>query len=226
MSEIRGLSLPMSDCWNRIGVKGDRSCARLPEVRHCQHCPVFADAASAFLDRPAPDGYVEEMTALLAKSATAGQEAVVLSVVVFEVGDQTLAIDTRAVLEVTEPRPVHRVAHRSGRVFTGLVNIHGQLELCASLKGLLQIASEPAPRPEQSSAARMLLVEHFGQRWVFDAHAVHGLHRFKAREIFDVPATALHDSASFICKVLRLDERRVGYLDVDKTFAALGRTLR
>src|SRR5262245_34195996 len=130
-------SLPIVDCWNTIGVKGDRSCDKLVGAIHCQNCSVFAAAASTFLDREAPAGYVEEITNLLASSAQS-VDARQNSVVVFDVEDQPLAIDTRAVVEVTEARAVHRVGHRSGRVFSGLVNIHGQLELCASLRGLLQ----------------------------------------------------------------------------------------
>ena len=147
------LVLPMlpalNDCWNSIGVRGDRSCPLLKENVHCQNCPTFATAAQALLDRPPPEGYVVELTSLLSSSASAANQQNSLSALVFEIGGQLLAIDTKAVVEVTGPHPVHRVAHRSGRVFSGIVNIHGQLELAASLSGLLQIsgatqAAEPA----------------------------------------------------------------------------------
>ncbi|HMJ11867.1 MAG TPA: hypothetical protein VK524_10665, partial [Polyangiaceae bacterium] len=108
MSTQNALALPMADCWNTIGVKGDRSCKVLAEVQHCHGCSVFARAAQAFLDRPAPDAYVAEMTALVAQSAVLDVKTDKLSVVLFDIGDQTLAIDTRAVVEVTEPRRIHR----------------------------------------------------------------------------------------------------------------------
>src|SRR3981081_1849213 len=44
----------LDDCWNRIGVHGDRSCAELQRHIHCRNCPVFAAAARALLDVPAP----------------------------------------------------------------------------------------------------------------------------------------------------------------------------
>jgi chemotaxis-related protein WspD len=217
------LALPVVvDCWNTIGVRGDRSCKELVEVRHCHHCPVFARAAHTLLERPAPAGYLEEATALLGKSP-AQSEPFNLSTVLFEVQDQTLAIDTKSVVEVTEPRAVHRIGHRTGRVFSGIVNIHGQLELCASLQGLLQIpnrTSAPA-----AASARMLLIEHLGRRWVFGADAVHGVCRFRAGDVSEVPAT-LQNAQRYIQSMLSWNERRVGYLDVDKTILALEDSVR
>lgn len=216
------LALPVVDCWNDIGVKGDRSCPKLREAIHCHNCSVFADAARAFLDRPAPPGYLSEVTASFAhETQVRAPESV--SVVLFEIGDQLLAIDTRAVVEVTSPRLAHRVGHRTGRVFSGVVNIHGQLELCCSLQGLLQIDAAGAA---DKSAARMLLVEHEGLRWAFEVLAVHGVQRFEAVDISPVPATSQQDVASYMLQVLRFGDRRVGHLDLTKTFRALEASVR
>jgi chemotaxis-related protein WspD len=215
------IALPMVDCWNSIGVKGDRTCPRLREVIHCHNCDVFADAARAFLDRRAPAGYLAEVTDSFS-SANEGKPVQSLSAVVFEVGDQLLAIDTKAVVEVTSPRPAHRVGHRNGRIFSGIVNIHGQLELCCSLSGLLQIDSSGSAR----GSARMLLIEHQGLRWSFEVAAVHGVHRFEASEVSPVPATSQQDVASYMRSVLRFGERRAGHLDLEKTFRALESSLR
>ncbi|MGH8519144.1 MAG: chemotaxis protein CheW, partial [Panacagrimonas sp.] len=52
--------LESTDCWNRIGVSGDRSCGRLQQHVHCRNCPVYSDAAARFLDRDiAPDQLAE-----------------------------------------------------------------------------------------------------------------------------------------------------------------------
>jgi chemotaxis-related protein WspD len=219
----QGLALPLVDCWNSIGVKGDRSCEKLREAIHCHNCAVFADAARTFLDRPAPPGYLNEITDALSRTADARARDS-LSVVVFEIGDQLLAIDTHAVVEVTSPRAPHRVGHRTGRIFAGVVNIHGQLELCCSLGGLLQI--DAARVPSAGARARTLLVERDGFRWAFEVAAVHGVHRFEAEDVSLVPATSQQDATSYMRHVLRFGERNVGYLDLDKTFRALELSLR
>ncbi|HBP1772226.1 TPA: chemotaxis protein CheW, partial [Pseudomonas aeruginosa] len=36
----------VDDCWNRIGVHGDKSCERLAEHVHCRNCEVYAAAAT------------------------------------------------------------------------------------------------------------------------------------------------------------------------------------
>lgn len=215
--------LPLVDCWNSIGVKGDRSCPKLRDAIHCHNCEVFADAARAFLDRPAPAGYLSEVTDAFAGIA-ASKRSEAVSALVFEVGEQLLAIDTKAVVEVTSTRGVHRVGHRSGRIFSGIVNIHGQLELCCSLSGLLQI--ETLAGDSSKPTARMLLVEHAGLRWAFEVGAVLGVQRFEASHVSAVPATSQQDATSFMRSVLSVGERRAGQLDLDKTFRALESSLR
>jgi len=225
---VKSLSLrPIDQCWNRIGVKGDRSCPALVEFVHCHNCPVFAAAAQRFLDRPLPEDYLAPVAAEPAQTSNAnGSSPGSLSVVVCEVEQQLLALETKAVVEVTEPRGVHRIGHRTGRVFLGMVNIHGQLELCASLKGLLQIAVVPATAESSTARKRMVLIELAGQRWVFPVDAVHGVQRFDKSEIFAVPATAQHDAAALVCQVLKWNERRVGLLALEKAIVSLDKTLR
>jgi len=223
MSAENRLAVVIDHCWSRIGVKGDQSCSKLSEFVHCHNCPVFADAAQLFLDRPLPQGYVAESTSLReAKASRRPQES--LSVVVCEVEKQLFALETKAVVEVTEPRNVHRVGHRTGRIFLGIVNIHGQLELCASLRGLLQIASASSGAAPPSQ--RMVLIEVTGDRWVFPVDAVHGVHRFSDDDVFGVPATTEHDESALVRKVLKWNDRRVGLLDLEKALTILGKCLQ
>ena len=41
----------IDDCWNRIGIYGDKSCPVLPEHIHCRNCSVYSAAATRLLDR-------------------------------------------------------------------------------------------------------------------------------------------------------------------------------
>ena len=224
MNAPNSLPVVIDQCWNRIGVKGDQTCVKLQEFVHCHNCPLFATAAQLFLDRPLFDSYELPASSLLAPNSSVATSQNSLSVVVCEVEQQLLALQTLAVLEVTEPRPVHRIGHRTSRVFLGIVNIHGQLELCASLRGLLQIA--PAAPAHSASQKRMILLELNGQRWVFPVDAVHGVQRFDQTEVFDVPATTQHDASALVSKVLKWNERRVGLLDLEKAIANLKQSLR
>src|SRR5436190_12570637 len=128
--------IAVDDCWNRIGVRGDRSCPELARVVHCHNCHVFAAAGRRFLDAPSPEGYLDEWTTRLADPIEpAGAD--VHGVLIFRLGDEWLALPVEVLVEVTTPRPVHRVPHRGG-LLAGLVNIRGELHLCARVDQVLR----------------------------------------------------------------------------------------
>ncbi|NOP35791.1 hypothetical protein, partial [Klebsiella pneumoniae] len=41
----------IDDCWNRIGVHGNKQCPLLERHVHCRNCEVYAAAATRLLDR-------------------------------------------------------------------------------------------------------------------------------------------------------------------------------
>src|SRR5262245_12198327 len=131
------------DCWNKIGVRGDRTCPELAKVVHCHNCPVHPAAGRHFLDAPSPTGYLEEWTQRLA--APEEESATDLhSVLVFRLAEEWLALPVRVLVEVTPPYPVHRIPHRAG-LLAGLVNIRGELHLCVHLARLLGSGGREAP---------------------------------------------------------------------------------
>lgn len=127
-----------NDCWNKIGVKGDRSCPELLKYVHCRNCPVFTAAGQRLFERKPPAGHLAEWTKRLAEPETAIERGTI-SVLVFRVGDEWLAADIGLLVEIAELRPIHTIPHRSNSVLAGLVNIRGELPLCVSLGGLLGI---------------------------------------------------------------------------------------
>lgn len=211
--------LPLvDDCWNRIGVWGDGSCPELARVTHCHNCPVFARAGQRLLERCPPDEYVDEWTRRLAAGEEDGCRRL-RPVVVFRVGEEWLCLDVRACVEVAPARGSHRVPHRSGKLFLGLVNIRGELHPGVSLRELLGI------EPGESEAGRLLVVEVRGRRWVFAVDEVLGVQRFPADEEGAVPATVARGRAAYTRGVFDSGDRRVGLLDEERVFDALGRAI-
>src|SRR3954452_3652508 len=145
------LQQPVDDCWNKIGVRGDRSCPELAEFVHCHNCPVFAAAGRRFLDAPSPPGYLEEWTERLAapiEEIAADREGAL----VFRLADEWLALPVPVLVEVTTLRPVHRVPHRAG-LLAGVVSIRGELYLCAHLGKLLG-ADRKSTAPDTAEPSR------------------------------------------------------------------------
>jgi chemotaxis-related protein WspD len=225
----------VGDCWNVIGVSGDRSCPELPTHIHCRNCPVFAAAARGFFDRPAPPGYLAawsqwmaEVGSLLEQASDIepeGDEFVAqgdaVSVLIFRLGKEWLAFTAQTVAEVTLPRPVHRIPHRSNAVLTGLVNLEGQVQLCVSLHGLLGASAEPG------SKARLVVLRDAerSETWAFGADEVLGVRRVPRSQWRTVPSTLMNPAVGFSQAVLSWDDRSIGLLDEQRVFTAL-RSLR
>lgn len=209
---------PSRDCWRRVGVAGDRTCPRLAEARHCRNCPEYAAVAAEMLDREPPEGYVREWTDILAREKEIETRGAG-SAVIFQVGRETLALPADVCREVVEDRPMHTIPHRSDDILLGLVNVRGEVLLCASLAGVLGIErDDDAPR-------RILVVEKDADRWALLVDAVHGIQRFSSDELRNVPVTLAKADRAHTKGVFTWRDRSVGRLDEDALFESLGRSL-
>ena len=211
-----------ADCWNHVGVGGDGTCSELTQVGHCRNCPVYAEAGASFFDRPMPVEYQQEWTDVLRKQKET-HEAGTQSIVVFQVGEEWLALPTTLLREVSEVKAIHRVPHRSNLVLLGMVNIRGEIQLCISLAGLLQIDST---KSESAGASRRMIVTDRGTEiWVFPVDRIHGSHRIDSSTIVTPPSTIERGASKFTKGVVQLDRMQVGVLDDDLIYAALRREL-
>jgi chemotaxis-related protein WspD len=210
------------DCWNRIGISGDRTCPELEEHVHCRNCPVFATAARGFFRRPAPDGYLAERATLLAEPLVpaTGED---LSLFIFRLRNEWLALRTQVIVEVTSPRPVHTIPHRSNETLIGLVNLRGRLQLQFSMHGLLGVGPDAAGASAEATAvtARLVVVSREGRTWVFEAEEVAGVERFAQKRLGAVPSTLANPENSFSQAVIDWGGKSVGFLDEVRVFDAL-----
>ena len=217
----------IASCWNEIGVMGDHTCPELAAAIHCRNCTVFAAAARDILDRPAPPGYLAEWSRLLDEADPEADVDAVrdgIGVLIFRLGAEWLALRAQVVVEVTPVRPVHRIPRRSNQIVVGLVSLRGQLLVCASLHGLLgampQASSDAAVSPARS--ARMIVIRHEAESWVFTADEVLGVPRVPPDVWRSVPSTLANQTVSFSQAVFPWQGRSVGLLDEVRVFAALG----
>ena len=251
-SGLTSLPIAASDCWNRIGIAGDRSCPELETHIHCRNCPVFASAARTFFDRPAPQHYLAEWTHMAGQIPRDGQprgrhrrrpsDRDLVGVLIFRLGREWMAFPTQAIAEVTVPRPIHRIPHRSNTILIGLVNLRGQLQLCISLHGLLGLES-PQSSParfhshgsntetEKTAAAgssttdgsRLIVLRNRerSESWIFGAEEVLGVHRLPRSQMRSVSSTLANPEVSFSQAIFSWEDRSVSFLDEQRVFAAL-----
>jgi chemotaxis-related protein WspD len=222
-SLVRAAPLPRADCWNQIGVQGDRSCPELREHIHCRNCPVYAAAARAVLERELPDGYGRGGQERFAQSEVeaATQHP---SWFIFRLGAEWLAMPTAAVDEVTRVSPVHSLPHRRGGALLGLVNVRGELVVCASLVWVLGAEARTDEAAARPARARLLVLRRGSARFAFPVDEVHGAERVPERLLVAPPATVGKGSGIFTRHVLPWNARSVGCLDADALFHALERS--
>jgi chemotaxis-related protein WspD len=223
------VTAPMPECWRVIGVAGDRSCPELQAFVHCRNCPVLAEAARSFFDRPAPEGYLDAWQAILEEPAEAADGANT-SVLVFRVDHEWLSLPTGALVEVTPSRTLHTVPHRAGTALAGIVNVRGQLQLCVSLHAVLGLpggpqASAAHPGGPEDGAGRLIVLERTAgptaERWVVGVDEVAGVHRVGRADLRPVPSTVSQAAARCSSALFEWQERTVALLDEVRLFEAL-----
>ena len=224
----------LDDCWNRIGVRGDRSCERLVTEVHCRNCSVYARAATTLLDRPRPASNDASSFDVALADPLEDERTTSESVLIFRLGDEWLGLPTRVLQQVAPVRTIHRVPHRKHAALLGVVNIQGALRLCIALSALLGVDATPDD-PHTSNRRRMLVVDTTHdtasgsggpEPVVFPVDEIDGVHRFRTDAREAVPATVAGKTLAHAVAVLRLRERTIGLLDAGRLFDTLERSLR
>jgi chemotaxis-related protein WspD len=226
MNTIPLHAVVLDDCWNRIGVSGDQSCAKLAEHIHCRNCEVHAGAAQSNLQRPVDAGYRQEWASHFRQPETA-PEASDASALVFRIGREWLALPSRAVGSVAPLAPPHRLPHRAGRGLLGIVNVAGKLMPSVSLGALLGVDEQDNPvTAGRHVFARLLVMQWEGQAFALPVADLHGIARYAQAGLATPAATINKGLERFLTGVLAQDGMRVGVLDEALVGHHLARSLR
>lgn len=228
MSSLTAVPIVIDDCWNRIGVwrRDVEVCPKLAQVVHCRNCEQYSAAGRRILQREIPPGYRDEWTRLLAEHKQ-GPQPNTESAVIFRLGDEWLSIPSRIVREITSSKPIRRLPHTRRNIVKGLVNMRGELQICISLGGMLDLEKGELPRRFGSVgiADRMVLIADADNQYVFPVTEVHGLHRHHPGELQPVPATLGKSKATYTRGVLHWNGQHVACLDAELLFHTLNRSL-
>jgi chemotaxis-related protein WspD len=216
----------VASCWSSIGVWGVGSCPELQVHVHCRNCPVYSDAAAALLDRPVPPEFAIDQARHF-EAPTSVDERETQSLVIFRIGPEWFALPTSVIAEVADRRAIHSVPHRRAGVVLGVVNVRGELLVCASLGRLLGLptAGEPSAGTSRKGDGRWLVLRRDGVRVVLPADEVSGVQRFHSKELKDVPTTVSKATSAHSRAVLSWSGHVVGLLDEHLLFRTLQRSV-
>jgi chemotaxis-related protein WspD len=206
-------------CWKTIGVMGDGSCELLDQYVHCRHCPEYSGAGRNILDRPAPDEVVEEWTENIA-SAKETEQPDTISVVMFRICEDWMAIRASVCQEMIDNRDVHSVPFRTNKFFRGLVNVNGELLLCLSLAALLDIENGA-----DEEFRRMIVVKSDSDRYAVAVNEMPGVIKVEKKIIEKTPSTLAKSAMAFSRGIFRYNNKKVGLIDENVFFESIRRRL-
>lgn len=192
---------------------------------HCRNCPVYAQAGRSLLEREIPANYLLEWASSITEEKTE-QAAGTLSVVIFRLGQEWLALSALLFQEITPVSSVRTLPHRSNQIFQGLVNIRGELQLCVSLHDLLGIERETNRSSSQHTTyQRMMVVQSQKSSWVFSVDEVYGVQRICLEDLRNLPATLSNAKDTYTKGILPWQNHSVSYLDDELLFYTLNRRI-
>jgi chemotaxis-related protein WspD len=200
------------DCWNRIGVHGDATCAELNAHVHCRNCPVYSSAANKLLDVQLPTGDRAYYTKHIARERIA-VEPDSHSVVIFRIGIDWLALPIAVFKEIADGRAIHPIPHRRGGVVLGIANVRGQLSVCVSLCKVLDLECDESLRVSAAPLERLLVLAWGADRIICPVSEVRGVHHYHTRELAAPPASIAKAAGTYTKAVLRWENKSVALLD-------------
>lgn len=219
--QIQVTHIQVDDCWNRIGIYGDRSCERLSEHVHCHNCERYSAAAIQLLDRYS-----------LAREQQSQQEQAQLeqtqqgiSVLVFRLGDEWLALPSKQLVEVGPLRAIHSLPHQRSPALLGVSNVRGTLVACLSLAALLGLDPGSSVIEGRRIVPRMLVLAAEGGPLVVPVDEVAGIERVLESQIRPANSLAQQAASQFAQGVLQWREQSLTLLDEERLTVAMARAL-
>ena len=211
----------IDDCWNRIGIHGDRSCPVLADHIHCRNCSVYSAAATRLLDRYA----LQQDDHRPQAAAEVDTDVVTRSLLMFRLGEEWLGIATRCLVEVAPLQPIHSLPHQRSRALLGVANVRGALVACLSLVELLGLDATSHVAGTGRSMPRMLIIAVQDGPVVVPVDDVDGSHAIVERTLKAASASGTQASGRFTQGVLQWKGRSLRWLDEAQLLSAVTRSL-
>ncbi|WP_137819580.1 chemotaxis protein CheW [Pseudomonas sp. 2FG] len=211
---------PVDDCWNRIGIRGDKSCPQLVEHVHCRNCARYSAAATRLLDRYALH---QDDRQVVEQSPPAS--AATCSMLIFRLGEEWLALATRTLVEVSPLAAIHSLPHQRSPALLGVANVRGALVACLSLVELLGLDSTPAAAALGRALPRMLIIGGPGGPVVAPVDEVDGIHALEQKNLAAAATTSALAAARYTRGVIQWRGRSLRLLDDEQLLLAVTRSL-
>ena len=196
----------------------DEECERLAEVVHCRNCDVFSMAGRGIFENKHPPGYIVQWQKAIS-SQKEQRDKGSIGVMVFRVGNEWLSLPVKYLQEIVEERVIHKIPHNEGVYILGIVNIGGEVNICYSLKNLLEI--EKSKRKSESKLRRLIVIVINGDRFVLPVSEISGLARYSPDDLLPSPATVSKKMGTYFKGIFQHEKRQVAALNMEQIYRGL-----
>ena len=210
----------IDDCWNRIGIHGDKSCPLLSEHIHCRNCAVYSTAATRLLDR-----YALQQDDRVQVSNTVESEVKTRSLLMFRLGEEWLGLATCSLVGVAPLQGIHSLPHQRSGALRGVANVRGALVACLSLVELLGLDGISNVASGTRVMPRMLIIAAHGGPVVVPVDEVDGIHAIDEQILDAASRSGTQASAKYTRGVLQFKGRSLRWLDEEQLLSAVTRSL-
>ena len=201
-------------------------CPRLKEVIHCRNCDLFTQAGRNLLERALPVEYKDEWGQVLLEKKNADPIGT-FPVVTFRLEGEWLALAARCFSEIIDRVSIHSLPHRKMKVLQGVVNVHGEIQICVSLEHLIGLEKYDKEKEEEKKLHdRMMVVNKDGNVWVFPVKEIHGIHHVHPDLFQNVPVTVSKSKSTFTKEIFKWKDKHVALLDDELLFYSLKRSIQ
>jgi chemotaxis-related protein WspD len=204
----------LDDCWNRMGIRGDRSCTKLTEYSHCHHCPVYAEAAKRILDFYSLSHQQADISVTSLAQSQASE-----SLLVFRLGDQWLALSLDILSAVAPLQSIHSLPHRRSDMVLGVSNVRGALVACLSLSRLLNLDNSHYQTTARVTPRMLIISQAAEEKVVCPVDDVLGIHAITKQQFVN------NGDGKFTKAVFQWQDHSVSLIDNTWLLAAIKRSL-
>jgi chemotaxis signal transduction protein len=180
-----------------------------------------AGALDRLLDKPV----TQQELAAGAEDAATPADALgrgTVGVLLFKLGDETLAIPAKSLRRITTYTRPSPIPHRTRGILRGLCNIRGELILCADIRRMLGVPPHDSKEqaPGEADPRRMVVIGPAdASSWVFEADSLVGVERIDPAALIHAPMTVENALGAFVSGLAEVGDSRVTVLDADRILA-------
>lgn len=210
-------------CWQTIGVNGLGTCPLLDQYDHCKFCVHFIAAGRELLNRSVTSELLQEYSEIYSHEKKESY-AKHISVMIFRIGEEWLALETKFFSRAAEYKEPLRVPYRTNSTFSGIAAVSGELLLAMNLSTFFgdEVNEDTSTNAGKKHYA---VINRDTERFAIASDEILGVSSVEESSLLPPPSTVANTEGRLIDKIFDYEGKKVSLLDAERLFDKLGAAL-